>query len=237
LQNNNIYSDHMKIRESLLERLLLRSAQIGLIYDRIFYRFFFKFFFGDKFEFIGKGDLRIHPSTKLRVNNSKIIIENGILSIGYDDVFATKGACGIGLDNSLLCIKGNVKLLPLVSMLIKNSTLMISNGTVINGPSSIIATAGITIGAQCLIGMNSVIMDCDMHKHAQNGEMPEDIAKKIVINDHCWVGHDVTILKGVTLGEGSIVGARSVVTRDVEPHTMVAGVPARKIKDKVIWEP
>ncbi|MGD0821855.1 MAG: acyltransferase [Desulfomonilia bacterium] len=76
-----------------------------------------------------------------------------------------------------------------------------------------------------------------MHKHAFAGETPQDIAKEIIIKDHCWVGHNVTILKGVTIGEGSIVGAHSVVTKDVEAHTMVAGVPARKIKDNVIWEP
>ena len=80
-------------------------------------------------------------------------------------------------------------------------------------------------------------MDCDLHKHAVSGEKPEDVSKRVIIGDHCWIGHNVTILKGVTIGEGSIIGARSVVTRDVEARTMVVGVPARKIKENVIWEP
>lgn len=48
----------------------------------------------------------------------------------------------------------------------------------------------------------------------------------IKIGDKVWIGFDAIVLKGVTIGEGAIVGARSVVTRDVEPYTIVAGNPA-----------
>jgi galactoside O-acetyltransferase len=48
----------------------------------------------------------------------------------------------------------------------------------------------------------------------------------IVICDRVWIGFDAVILKGVTVGEGAIVAARAVVTRDVEPYTVVAGNPA-----------
>jgi acetyltransferase-like isoleucine patch superfamily enzyme len=52
----------------------------------------------------------------------------------------------------------------------------------------------------------------------------------IVIQDRVWIGFGATILKGVTIGEGAVVAARSVVTRDVEPYTVVAGNPARLIR-------
>lgn len=52
----------------------------------------------------------------------------------------------------------------------------------------------------------------------------------IVIEDKAWIGFDAVILKGVRVGEGSVIGARSVVTRDVEPYTVVAGNPARIIR-------
>jgi acetyltransferase-like isoleucine patch superfamily enzyme len=74
-----------------------------------------------------------------------------------------------------------------------------------------------------------MMMDCDLHKNAITCENVEDIPKEIIIKDHCWIGHNVTILKGVTIGEGSIVGAHSIVTKDVEARTMVAGGTARKI--------
>lgn len=53
--------------------------------------------------------------------------------------------------------------------------------------------------------------------------------KDIIIEDNCWIGHSAHILSGVTIHTGSVVGANAVVTKDVEPNTVVAGVPARVI--------
>jgi galactoside O-acetyltransferase len=52
----------------------------------------------------------------------------------------------------------------------------------------------------------------------------------IIIKDKVWLGFGVTVLKGVTIGEGAVVGAKSVVTKDVLPWTVVAGNPAKEIK-------
>ena len=58
----------------------------------------------------------------------------------------------------------------------------------------------------------------------------------VKIKDDVWIGAGVIILSGVTIGECSVIGAGAVVTKDVEPYTVVAGVPARKIKDIKIVE-
>lgn len=55
-------------------------------------------------------------------------------------------------------------------------------------------------------------------------------SKDIVVKDNVWIGFGATILKGVTIGEGAIIGAKSVVTHNVEPYTVVAGNPARVLK-------
>ncbi len=56
-------------------------------------------------------------------------------------------------------------------------------------------------------------------------------SKPIVVGDGCWIGARATILPGVTIGEGAVVAAGAVVNRDVGPHTLVGGVPAKEISD------
>jgi acetyltransferase-like isoleucine patch superfamily enzyme len=63
-----------------------------------------------------------------------------------------------------------------------------------------------------------------------NKDWTHVIDKPIVVESKVWIGFNVTILKGVTIGEGAVVGACSVVAKDVEPWTVVAGNPARVIK-------
>jgi acetyltransferase-like isoleucine patch superfamily enzyme len=59
-----------------------------------------------------------------------------------------------------------------------------------------------------------------------------DNGAPITVHSHVWIGGRSTILQGVTIGEGAVVGAGSVVTKDVAPYTIVAGVPAKFIKKR-----
>jgi len=63
-----------------------------------------------------------------------------------------------------------------------------------------------------------------------NKDWSNVISKPIIIESKVWIGFDVTILKGVKIGEGAVIGAKSVVTKDVEPWTVVAGNPAQIVK-------
>lgn len=56
--------------------------------------------------------------------------------------------------------------------------------------------------------------------------------KKVVINDNVWIGCKVTVLYGNEIGSGSVIGANSVVTKDIEPNCICAGVPAKKIRSR-----
>jgi acetyltransferase-like isoleucine patch superfamily enzyme len=79
-----------------------------------------------------------------------------------------------------------------------------------------------------------MIADYDGHplspEHRHEPPAPEDI-RPVVIEDGVWIAARAIILKGVTIGRGSVVGAGAVVTADVPPRTVVAGNPAKVIKN------
>ena len=87
---------------------------------------------------------------------------------------------------------------------------------------------GITIGDDVLVGPQTIIatLNHDPDPEKRGGMF----AKPVVIGDKVWLGARVTICPGVTIGEGAIVGAGAVVTKDVPSRTVVAGVPAKVIK-------
>lgn len=87
---------------------------------------------------------------------------------------------------------------------------------------------GVTLGDGCLVGHNVVFATFDHDKcPSKRGDMT---AAPIVVGKDVWIGAHATILKGVTIGDGAIVAAGAVVTRDVPPNTIAAGVPARVVK-------
>ena len=87
---------------------------------------------------------------------------------------------------------------------------------------------GVFIGDGCQIGHNVVFATLN------HGFSPEDrkttYPAPIVLGKNVWVGSNATLLPGVTIGDNAIVAAGAVVTKDVEPNTVVGGVPARLIK-------
>lgn len=87
---------------------------------------------------------------------------------------------------------------------------------------------GIYIGDDVLIGHNACLLTLN---HEMDPENRADMhPKPIHIEDKVWLGSNVTVLPGVTIGEGAIVAAGAVVTKDVESNTIVGGVPAKIIK-------
>lgn len=93
---------------------------------------------------------------------------------------------------------------------------------------------GLTIGNDVMFG-SGVQVIANQHSYQNKlvtiRENPE-IRKGIVIEDDVWIGAHVTILDGVRIGTGSIVAAGAVVTKDVLPYSIVAGVPAKEIKTR-----
>lgn len=94
------------------------------------------------------------------------------------------------------------------------------------------AKAGLEIGNRVWIGPGSRVFDADQHD--LDAERVERI-EPVTIGDHCWIASDVTVLRGVEIGEQSVVGTRSLVAKSLPPHTLALGnpaVPTGKIGDR-----
>ena len=94
--------------------------------------------------------------------------------------------------------------------------------------------ARIIIGDNCLISYN-VHIRTDMHNYINKNQLIRlqgNTEKDIVIEDDVWIGYGVQIMQGVRIGKGAVIAAGSVVTKDVDPYTVVGGVPAKMIKER-----
>lgn len=98
---------------------------------------------------------------------------------------------------------------------------------------TIAAASSVTIGNRVLIGSGAVIYDTDAHAidPAERRANVRGKSAPIVIEDDVFIGARALVLKGVTIGRGSVVGAGAVVTKSVPPYSIVVGNPARIVGD------
>ena len=109
--------------------------------------------------------------------------------------------------------------------------LEIGDGSFLNYRTEIVAHERVSIGRGCLLAWDVQVLDSDSHRI---DGAPH--TAPVSIGDGVWVGCRATVLKGVTIGEGAVVAAGSVVTRDVPPRALVGGNPARVLRTDVTWK-
>jgi len=112
---------------------------------------------------------------------------------------------------------------------ITGSNIEIGNNTVINRQTYLDGRASLKVGNNVNISHQTLIQT--LTHDPQNCDFV-CLCKPVVIEDHVWIGARAMILPGVTVGEGAVVGAGSVVTKNVTPYTIVAGNPAKVIKER-----
>lgn len=110
---------------------------------------------------------------------------------------------------------------------------LVLNGGFINENVQITCGDKIVIGSGCTIGRDVVIRSYDGHTICEDGYK---ISEPIIIGNHVWIGQGAIILKGVTIGDGAIIAAGALVKKDVPANSVVGGVPAKVIREGVVWK-
>lgn len=203
------------------------------------YTIHFKYFTG--FNFIKtkykqiKNKLEIFG--KLRKNKIKISGNNNIIYVGKNSL----------LRDSNIFIKGNNNILYIGEDCdVNNLSIILDNGgsEIRIGNKTSIAKAQIVslepykieIGEDCMLSYDIEIRNTDSHKiYDKNTNQRINEGKSINIGNHVWLGMRAVILKGVNIGNNSIVAGGSIVTKDVKANTIVSGNPARQIKENIYW--
>lgn len=137
-----------------------------------------------------------------------VLIDDGALRIGDDAWFR-----GIEARATLRVDAGGI--------------LTIGDRALINSGASIQCSQRVEIGHDLRMAAFATITDSDMHE-VRPGEGVR--VRPVRLGNDVWIGHGAIVLPGVALGDGAVVGAGSVVTRDVDANTVVAGNPARVLR-------
>lgn len=169
-----------------------------------------------------------HSSIKINGNNNSVI------------------SCGIVQHASIRIIGNNNKIILKDNCRFSNSELLIraDNAEFIIGERSNILEGYficqgnnnyIHIGEDCLFAHNVEIWNSDTHIITNlEGEIINN-SEPVKIGNHVWLGKYVKVLKGVTIGDNSVVGMNSMVTRDIPANTINAGIPSRTIRSDINW--
>jgi len=180
----------------------------------------------------------INGNAVLTLDKNIRIINKGSFNFGLNlpSLFLiTRKPCVLQMcENSRLIINGSVDIGPGVTIsLNKNATLELGDDVYINSDSKLICSSNTKIGAGSVISWDVEIRDSDFHRILREDFV---VSKPIDIGSKVWIGSRATVLKGVKIGDGTVVATGAVVTKDFPEKCLIAGVPARIIQKNIKWE-
>jgi maltose O-acetyltransferase len=165
-------------------------------------------------------DGRVRKTGRLRLNVPLICDGSGQVTLGSGISIGYGLASKIGDGTVRLQARG------------ADALISVGSATQFSNNVQVFAEQSVVIGSRCLIGDAVLILDSDFHDLSAEGRHagPAETAP-VVLEDNVFVGSRVIILKGVTIGKDSVIGAGSVVVRSIPPGVIAAGNPAKVIRN------
>jgi len=168
------------------------------------------------------------------VDRSAQIMFNAKLILGWKQfrksTLETRFSVG---KNSTVIVNGRFVVYNGSDIRVLNNGVLTLNDGFCNMGVQISCAKRVTLGKRCAIARDAIIRDNDAHQILNTGL---EMAKDVCIGEHVWIGTRAVILKGVRIGDGTVVAAGAVVTKDVPANCLVAGVPAKVIRENVEWK-
>ena len=175
-----------------------------------------------------------HKYVRLYMEKKSKIKCCGRLDIGAKENPKSKVETRIALKkNAELYVKNYFKIGSGSDIRIFNDAKLVLGSGYINGFSQIVCAKNIEIGNDVAIAREVIIRDTDAHDIVDGKHKK---VKPVKIGNHVWIGAKAMIMKGVTIGDGTIIAAGAVVTKDIPENCIAAGVPAKIIKENVTWK-
>lgn len=184
----------------------------------------------------GKNYVIPYNNTICDISSTAKIILNGNLILNSYKLKKSKAEMLLRMKkNSKLVVNGNFSFYYNCDINIFDGGRLTIGSGYANCGTQIRCSNNITIGNNATIAHNVVIIDSDYHTIKYEDGKENIKSAPIFIGDNVWIGRESIILKGVNIGDGAVIAAHSVVTKDVPAKTIVAGNPAKVIKENIDW--
>lgn len=186
----------------------------------------------------GKFPVLVYKGTYVRCNGQLSVNKGARLYLGkrWDSKSYKKGTYISVLNGGMIEVKTNFTIMDGCSISVSEGAHLILGLGSINNDSKIVCRNKIVIGNNVKIAGDVLIRDCDDHVIEYENGNKSHMSAPIIISDNVWICQRVIILKGVTIGEGAVIAAGSVVTHDVPAFSIVAGSPAKVVKTGINWD-